>query len=450
MNRKNTLSRRHVLRGAMYGGTAVVALPLLDIMLNNNGEALADGNEIPKRFVSWFFGNGVLLNRFEPAIVGAGWEPSEQLMPLAAHKDYLNICTGLRNRCDTLITHHEGMTAFNGYTMTEISGLFSKAGGPTIDVLVGDAIQGDAPIHSVHVGVSKRLSIMDAGTTMFALSHRGPNEPNYPEHNPQAVWANLFGSFVPKPDDSALRIKILDAIRDDVASLKPRLGSLDNQRLEAHLDSVAALEAKIMAAPPVCELPSEPTETNADVNGQEPITSVNQAMSDLIAYAFKCDITRVASVLMIGGAAETTFSEIGQGIGHHYNTHDGNAQDTAVNDGVKYIMGLFSDFLTSLKSTVEPDGKNLLDRTIVYCSSDCSEGLSHSVARQPIILAGHGDGYLQYPGIHYQATPMTTKNTAAGNMSDVLLSVLQCYDATATEIGGGGPYSNTPLPDILA
>ena len=28
-------------------------------------------------------------------------------------------------------------------------------------------------------------------------------------------------------------------------------------------------------------------------------------MSELIAYAFECDITRVASVLLVGGAADT-------------------------------------------------------------------------------------------------------------------------------------------------
>jgi hypothetical protein len=44
------LARRTFLRG-MAGGAAVsVGLPLLDIMLDENGTALADGGALPSRF----------------------------------------------------------------------------------------------------------------------------------------------------------------------------------------------------------------------------------------------------------------------------------------------------------------------------------------------------------------------------------------------------------------
>lgn len=441
---RRSLPRRTFLRGLLGGSAAVVGLPLLEAMLDTHGEALADGAALPTRFVTWFFGNGVVLPRFEPAATGANYPLSEELQPLAGVRDYVTVLTGLRNRCEQLITHHEGMTVFNGHTMTEINGLFSKAGGPTIDQLIAAKIGQDTPVASVHLGVSKHLSVMDSGTTMHALSHKGPNEPQYPKFNPQEVWAELFGAFVPKPDDRALRTSILDAVRDQTATLRQRLGKLDNQRLDAHLEGVRALEKKISAAPPQCALPDMPSETNTDEGGVEPISAVNDVMSDLLVYAFSCDITRVASVLFHGGAAETVFSELGQWNAHHNNTHDPGAQQE-VHEGVVYIMSRFADMLEKFKAAVDVDGKNLLDTSIVFSSSDCAEGISHSVERQPIILAGHGRNKLIYPGIHVQAAPYPT---SAGNTSDVLLTCLQAFDRSATSVGAGAPRSTTPMAAI--
>lgn len=437
---RTVLGRRTLLRGMAAGGGVILGLPLFEAMLDENGTALADGNDLPMRFVSWFLGNGVRLQRFEPSTVGAGWQanPSEELAPLGANLlPYVNVCTGLQNWCPVRVTHHEGMTAFNGYTMTEVSGLFSKAGGPTIDQVIADRIAGPTAVKSIQIGVSKRVSIMDSGTTMHSLSHRSANEPLYPEFNPQKVYERLFSEFEPKPDDRALRLAVLDAVREDAKRLQGRLGSMDRARLEAHLTAVGELESKINTLPPSCVLPSLPSETNQDVAGVEPVTSVNDAMSDLLAYAFECDVTRVASVFFIGGAAETTFTEIGQNVGHHYNTHDSSAQE-AVHQGVVYAMQRFATFLEKLRQRVEPAGDNLLDTSIVLLGSDCSEGLTHSISRQPMLLAGHGRNKLAYPGVHHQSTPYGGTSgalAAAGNTSDVLYTCLKAFDPTATSVG---------------
>lgn len=442
--KRTTLNRRVMLRGMLGGAAAAVALPTLEAMLNSNGTALADGTPLPKRFMFWFFGNGVRLNRFEPAATGPGYPLSEELAPLANVQDYVTVCTGMQNRCKMQITHHEGMTAFSGYNFDYMGGLSSTPHGPTLDQVIASKVGGGSVLSSIHVGVSKRTSVMDGGTTMHALSHKGPNQPQYPRYNPQTVWTDLFGSYTPKPDDKALRLSILDAVKEDTAALRSRLGAADNIRLDSHLQSVEALEKKINAIKPQCGVPSMPTETNNDIQGQEPIVSVNQAMSDLIAYAFNCDITRVATMLWFGGAAETIFDDLNATDAHHNNTHNGNAQEE-VHKGVVYVMQNFAYLLEKFKSTVDPDGLNLLDTSIVYASSDCSEGYTHSIARQPIILAGHGRNSLVYPGIHYQAAPSPQ---SVGNMSDVLLTVLQAYDPTATSVGGDEPMSTTPLEEI--
>jgi hypothetical protein len=255
------------------------------------------------------------------------------------------------------------------------------------------------------------------------------------------VWNALFNSFTPPADPAGpLRASVLDAVRANTAALQKRLGVKDNERLESHLDGIASLEKKIKALPPVCTKPEMPTEENPEGIGNEPLTSTSEAMSDLLAYAFACDITRVASYLFIGGAAETVLSEIGQNDGHHNNSHDYPGSAKEINAGVIYFMKRFAYMLEKFKATPDGANGNLLDNTIVYCSSDCSEGWTHSIQKQPIILAGRGVDSLIYPGIHY--------NGKGANPSDVLLSCLQAFDPTATEIGKGDPYSNKPCAAI--
>lgn len=458
--RKFKLSRRTVLRG-MAGGAAVsVALPALEAMMNDHGTAYANGDGMPTRFISFFWGNGVILDRFEPSITGPDWELTEELAPFESVKDYVSVLTGLRNRCADAITHHEGMTAFSGYSFdpTGGPGFASNFGGPTIDQVVADAIaeRVTTPIRSMQVQCSKGFSPADNGTTATALSVRGePGNltPLYGQSNPIDVWQSIFGEFVPQPDDSALRLSILDAVRDDADRMRSRLGALDNQRLDAHFDALAELQQKISAMPPTCDLPAEPTHANSESVNNEQLILVNQLMSEMIAYAFVCDITRVASNLFLPLAGEAVLAESHSGSGstQHVLSHQGGED---YHQGIVYIMERYAQMLQILHDTPDFDGSNLLDSTIVYGSSDCSIGWSHSIRRQPIILGGTGRGYLVNPGIHYQVVPSADPNAnnaaSEGNMSDVLLSVLRAFDPDAPSVGGGAPMSSTPLTEILA
>ncbi len=428
-------------------------------MLASSGTALANGEALPLRLITYLWGNGVMLDRFEPAQVGEQWQLSEQLAPLAPVKDYVNLCTGLLNRCEELIAHHEGMTGFNGYTFQlrpDLPGFASDYTGPTIDQLVADAIAArvQTVVRSIQVQVSKFASPADNGTTAEVLSVRGqPGAliPLPPRTNPVEIWNTLFGEFLPGIDNRERRLSILDYVKDDADRLRGQLGTVDNQRLDAHFQAIAELEQRISALPPSCELPSPPTETNAAVNGQEQLLEVNQVMADLLAMAFRCDITRVASMIFLGLSSEAVLGEVGATGTHHINSHGANEE---YHLGIVLAMQALSDLMQTLEAVEDFDGSNLLDSTILYATSDCAIGWSHSVRRQPIILGGHGRGYLRYPGIHYQAVPAADPNAndapSEGNMSDVLLACLRAFDPEAESVGAGAPRSQTPLVDILA
>src|SRR5688500_18496239 len=96
---KKYLNRRLVLRGTLAPDAAMaLPLPILEGMLNGHGTAYAAGEALPKRFVTWFFGNGILPGRWNPTTAGRDWALSDELAPLAAVKDYLTVVTGLANK----------------------------------------------------------------------------------------------------------------------------------------------------------------------------------------------------------------------------------------------------------------------------------------------------------------------------------------------------------------
>jgi len=445
-----------MLRGMLGGSVLTLGLPTLEAMLNDNGTAYADGRELPLRFISYFWADGINIDRFEPTETGAGWQLSEEMAPLAPVKDYINILTGLQNPSTVAKTHHEGMTVFNGYDYIDLGGLDSDAGGPTIDQVIADRIAVDSTVRAIHMQNSKRVSTDgDGGTTALGMSHRetgGQLVPQPPQTNPQIVWQSLFGNFAQPIDTRAPRVRVLDALREDASRLRQRLGTVDRQRLDAHLTAIDELEQKIQAVTPACQLAPEPTQTNEDVGGEEPISEVQQVMAELIAQAFICDITRVASFMFKRFVSGTVFDEVNATEIHHSASHS-NGSET-YHDGIVYSMDKLSQFLQVLMETEDVPGEsNLLDSTIVYASTDCSTGFTHSIERQPIILAGHGCNYLAHPGVHYQATPWNSdlgSPNAAGSSSDALFTCLKAYDATATSIGGGAGESTSVISEIIA
>ncbi len=456
---KFKLGRRHMLRGLLGGSAVALGLPPLEAMLGTGSTARA-GGELPMRFISFFFGNGVQLRNFEPSQTGSNWQVSQQLQPFAdaGVKDYLTLCTGMANLTSSdPITHHEGITVMSGhdYVPSNAGGFASDWGGPTIDQVIAGIIAEQSPttVRSMQVGVTKFDSPVDNGTAAKAASARG--EPGnvtalFPEHSPRQVWSNLFGEFEQPKDDRELRLSVLDAVKDDIDALDGRLGQQDKQRLDAHLQSIGELETKISALPPSCEISAQTKFENTEDNGSERLAEVNGVMSELIALAFVCDVTRVASNLFCSVASESVFLDAGSSSTHHGHSH---ADDEGYDQNITFIMASIAQLMTTLQNTEDALGESLLDSTLIFASSELSQGWSHSWQRQPMLIGGHGRNHLQYPGIHYQAIGQTNPNddqTAAGNTTDVLLTLARAFDPAIESIGSGTMMSTTPLTDIMA
>lgn len=448
-----TLSRRTLLRGT----GASLALPLLECMLNAHGTALAQGAPLPKRFLVWFWGNGVRLDRWNPTATGTGaaWQLSPALAPLANVKASLNVITGMQVKCPDLRGHHVGLAAMmSGAPIMPIpangANYASKFSLKSIDQILADTIGKGTTFPSLQLQVSKRTT-RGEGPTLAYLSHKGPDQPLPAEINPVNLYTKLFGNFTggqPADPRNSLRTSVLDAVRDDAARLNARLGAADKARLDQHLSSVAEIRQQILAIPPaasaVCSKPAVVTETNADVNGNEAFDRVNAVMSDLLAYAMACDLTRVATMMFSGSVGYHTYASLDGGASRgneHELTHDA-AQQNKVNDAVIYTMRNLAYTLERLQKT--PDGTgNLLDSSVVLATSDLAEGLQHSLSDYPILVAGGARGALKAGGQHYRSPNQQ-------NTSDVLLACMQAAGAGVTSVGAKEGLSTTPLRALLA
>jgi hypothetical protein len=449
------LARRTLLKG--FG--ASLALPALEAMMNSHGTAFAQGVPFPKRYVAWFFGNGVLQSQWNPATTGPNWALTPLLQPLIDAsksidvKSYVSVVSGYNIKTPNLRGHHNGVCAMmSGAPFIPLdpmgAGYSSKFSVKSVDQVIADAIAGPTPHKSLQLAISKRYTTGE-GPTLQYLSHRGPDQPMLQNTNPATLFNQLFSSFTPKdPTDprDRMRANVLDAVRDDALRLKPKLGTADRQRVDAHLTAISDVRGQILALPPIvtsaCVKPNAPTQTNNDVNGVEPYAAVNKVMSDLLALAFACDLTRVATYQFSGSVGGQCFKDLSPTEARdneHALTHDSAAQQK-VKDGITFTMQSFAYTLSAMKKAIEGTG-NVLDNSCVLCTSDVSEGLDHSIDDYPILVAGKAGGALN-SGIHVRGTGQNTTN--------VLLSCMKAVmGAQVTSAGAAEGLSTTPAPILI-
>jgi hypothetical protein len=448
------LSRRTLLRGA----GAAIALPTLEAMLASSGTALANGTPLPKRYLAWFFGNGVLRSNWTPSATGSGWQLTDELSALTDTtrgfdvKPYVSVVSGYDVMTPNLRGHHNGVAAMMSAApfipLPAGSAAYnSKFGMESLDQVIADVIGNTTTFKSLQLAVSKRYTT-EEGPTLEYLSHRGPDSPMPQNVNPADVFNQLFANFTPKdPTDprDRLRVSVLDAVKDDAKRQQLRLGAADRARLDQHLTAISEVRSQILALPPVitssCVAPtSAVTNTNQDVNGVEQYETVSSIMSNLVALAFACDLTRVVSFQFSGSVGGQCFKDLSPNEprdNEHSLTHDSTQQDK-VNDAVKFTMRNFAYTLSVLQKSLEGTG-NVLDNSCVLCTSDVAQGIDHSIDDYPILVAGKAGGALK-AGVHVRGSGQNT--------SDVLLSCAQAV-AGLTQVGMNEGLSTTPCAGIL-
>lgn len=448
IKKKKTVGRRTVLRGLLGGAAVGVALPTLEIAMNDSGTAYADGGGFPCRYLTWFWGNGVHREGWTPPSAPTvtdltdeayDWQPLT--MPLVEHAAKMSLVTGYNVRTSGQIPHESataGMLSGASLLVTDERNIWQL---PSIDQLIAAEVGGDTLFPSLHV----------AGTDFTkSISYKGPDASNPSEPSAFKVYQDLFGASFRAPGEGgiidprlALRRSVLDAVGDDARRLQSRLGRADRQRIEQHFTAIREIERRLLRLeqdPPnyaACERPEMPPETiELDDNGRPRVQLRNQIMADLTAMAFACDQTRVMTYLLTPPVSDVVFPideldlVIDDGVrllkGHHDLTHNEPDDDMPkVRAIFLYIMDRLAEFVRTLDSIPEGDG-TLLDNSLVLATTDSSNPRLHSLEDFPIVLFGGAGGRVKM-GTHV--------HNADANASNVLMTIARAMGLNLASIG---------------
>ncbi len=430
------LSRRAVLRGA----GALIALPLLDVMLDGRGrlhdaerhDAALRGaapravvpNTPPVCLVTWFFAHGTKMDSWTPSEAGPRWAVTPCLEPLAAHRDDLLLISGLANAAPELLSsvggpHSRGAASWASGMPTTATG----AGGPTFERRAAAELGGATRLRALSVvGAPETPSVESGSSAMLTnLSWAGPSRPAPALRDPATLFAALFGDNRDGADRS-----VLDHVRGDLAALRARVGRADRARVDEHLEAIRDMERA--ATPPdavaVCAAGEAPSE------GPFPAPERARLLLRLVATALRCDLTRFANFALSNAMDNDPMPWLNLGDGHHDLSHRDD-HDTIVRI-TRDAMGHAAFFLDQLKA---PDAHGrLLDRCLVFISSEVSDGAVHDYRNLPVIVAGRGGGVT--PGSHLRVEPRTP-------ICRLYLSLLQRAGSRADRFGLDG---DAPLP----
>ncbi len=454
------LPRRTVLRGMIAAGISVaVPLPRLQGMLNGNGTAYAAGAPLPKRFGTWFFGNGILPAHWIPAAAGIGsaWTLSPALQPLLEVKPWLQVVTGLAIKLPNIAAHKAmPAAALTGWNSAR------DVQAPTIDQLMVPLVNAGATLPyptGIHVGISNTSG---AGALDLRISFQGPGASNPPEYDPANLFKTLLmysgktsGGTAPAGPDPELarRKRVLDAVKDSAASLRARLGKDDQIRLDQHLTGVDQIETQIatlQAMKPVATSATlvDPAKAYPNMGTVGSITALRcKAMSDLIVFALATDLTRVFTYMFTCAACHGSYADAGlanatfhEDYGHRKLPAGEPGATDGFKTGVVYAMTNLNDTLVRMKNM--PDGAgNLLDNSCVYVTSCTGESKSHGATDYPIMVAGKAGGTLKGDQ-HLRIVDE--------NVSKVPFTLLTMMGSKATSFGNAQGMVTAGIPGLLA
>lgn len=391
------LTKKHIARRTFLRGMgATVALPLLDAMIPARTLlAFTAARPVP-RLAFVYFPHGAIIDEWDGRI----------LQPLAPFRDRLTIVSGIENR------HAYGPV--HAITPgTWLSGISPRERGATTDQLAADHLGCKTAVPSIAVATEEPTKIgagiwegqYDAsyGTT---ISFRRSGEPVPMEFRPRKVFDTLF------PHDATRSASVLDLVAADAAGLRQRLGPADRSLLSDYLETVRDVERRVAQA-----------EIAASFSDRMAL------MFDMIALAFRADITRVASMMMAAETSAMTYEHLGgvsdsfHALSHHQNDPEKIGKLLRIQT---FHTRMFAAFIQTLAAQQDGDG-SLLDRSLILFGSNMSNSHAHDHFPLPLAVVGGACG--RHGGGRHLRCPDRTP------IANLLLTMLRRSDVPVPSIG---------------
>lgn len=370
------LDRRTFLKG--LGGA--LSLPLLESFG-------AMGGPVPTRFL--VVGNplGMHPDHFFPQQFGKQFSLPTTLKSL----DWLK-------RRMTILSHTDhGMVSGHGREISFLNGVLPTDAGAfaekniSIDQLI-----------SRRTGSAVRFASINAALERgIRMSWNANGVEIKPFTDPQKLFDHLFLNLSAGEKKTRRELierngSILDAVGDQLSSLKWQASQADKERLDQYATSVRELEGTFSDRMNWIDRDKPVYDLSEHFNDYE-VTVKNRynAIFDMVAYAFQTDLTRVATIAFPNELSYTDVAGVTRG--YHACTHNGKNEDVVAELVAieSFQIAQLSRCLRKLDAIKEPNAEgSMLDHTVVLFGSGMGYGGTHSNRNLPIMVAGGGFKHL--------------------------------------------------------
>ena len=411
---KKKLNRRALLKGI---GSVSIGLPLLEEMIAVDALG-ANETKVPVRAFNVFFGLGI------PApLQSEGF--NDVLEPLKPLSDKLLIMRNVDHvRCDVrgINAHFDGATA--SFT-AEPAGGEAKAGGPSIDQVIRHSIYPDG----MPAGMIPSL----VAGTFFRRSRVGRYHHSYNldgtvsarmQEKPRDLFERVFGTLSGPSDqennNKRLKKSVLDSVLEQyrffTGSNSP-LGSASKGRIKDHLDRVREFEQRAFSlanknkkgpqAPPPSNVPhggpADPGGEGIDITLEE-LQTEWRLLADLYSLAIEMDRTRFGSITFLAAGERIRLTGEYKYNGRtRYNFNDSTEHGRGGSGGCSHEwwhkfdekrdnkqlrahahmkMNEIAYFMSRLDKVKEPNGKSLLENSLLTISTESGDGRHNNVKRE--------------------------------------------------------------------
>lgn len=459
------LGRRWFLGGA----GAAITLPLLNVSMDVRKAAAATGD---KRLFLFHIPAGINVTAWRPSGSGTSFTFGATQKPVedAGLKDKSIIVTGV-----------SGIGGPRGHTCG-ISGVLtgvqcrenSSNNAISMDQVAAQAFADSTRFSSIELGTSHNRENPngEAGYSTVIkdnLSWANSTTPMEKETDPSRAFNRIFAGVTPTEatgqtpapatgEESpalqakdAIRASVLDYAREQTEALKPRLGTADQAKLDQYLTSVRELESTIQTTPTNGDssdgggtIAAGSCDPGSDPGTPNDIEVHVKVQLDIIALAFQCGLTRVASFAYEHTTTERSHTHLGVTPGWHSNvTHHANNQTALANYATvnTWLVGQYVYLAQKLDAIDDGDGRSILDNSVGMLFSELSDGDSHNNNDLPCLLLGSAGGALN------TGTLVAGGGNFGGSpIEGVHLALLQALGVGATSFG----RANSPIAGLLA
>jgi len=417
------------------------------------------------------------MTRWRPSGGELDFVLSTQLAPLQAYRDRMLVLDGVDNEAAIIGPgggHFGQGTMWTGVVVptgtVRPEEMLGWPQGPSIDAVIGERIGGETKFPAYYWGTWPIATDGPNQGPNGICHYRGSEDPINPQLDPATAFDSLFEGVMGTDPAVADRIRaerksVIDLVNGELNRVRTEMPTVDQERFDAHLDSLRELEMRISQVTAACEVPTRPSDFTQDqVHDFDMVHVFTRLQFELMRHALLCDLTRVAcfdwphSEGYGNYMEEEGYRPFGS-IHTVAHTMSYDTPDLMPTDEERAIAREDMSNLTNWRSKMlatellDKMPADILDNTLLVWASEMSEGGTHSNRNVPIVIVQGGNfgaftagRYLRWG--EYDPINNYSQYTGGAPMNKLLVSICRAMGLDDVDVFGDPTISTGPLAEL--